>query len=178
MLGSLLFDIDLIDLFLECDGDNITSYADDTTPYSCAQDISSVISEFQRIAEKIFDWCRNNKMKANPGKCSVILSSNTQRETCFINASIASSLSEKLVGITLNSELKFEEHNNKICSIVNQKLNALHLIGSHMSLDKRKMLLRAFIESQFNYWPLIWMFHLRNLNNKIYRLHEKALTIV
>ena len=47
-----------------------------------------------------------------------------------------------------------------------------------MSLDKRKMLLRAFIESQFSYCPLIWMFHSRTLNNKINRLHEKALRIV
>ena len=178
MLGSLLFNIDLIDLFLECEDDNISSYADDTTPYSCAQDISSVISELQRIAKNIFDWCRNNHMKANPEKCHVILSSNTQREIRFANASIASSPSEKLLGITLDSELKFEEHINKICNIVNKKLNALHRIGSHMSLDKRKMLLRAFIESQFSYCPLIWMFHSRTLNNKINRLHEKALRIV
>ena len=174
-----MFDIDLIELFLECDDDNITSYADDTTPYSCAQDISSVISELQRITKKFFDWCRNNHMKANPEKCHVILSSNTQREIRFANASIASSPSEKLLGITLDSELKFEEHINKICNIVNKKLNALHRIGSHMSLDKRKMLLRAFIESQFSYCPLIWMFHSRTLNNKINQLHEKkALRIV
>ena len=32
MLGPLLFNIDLIDLFLECEDDNISSYADDTTP--------------------------------------------------------------------------------------------------------------------------------------------------
>ena len=32
-----------------------------------------------------------------------------------------------------------------------------------MSLDKRKMLLRAFIESQFSYCSLIWMFHSRIL---------------
>ena len=44
-----------------------------------------------------------------------------------------------------------------------------------MSLDKRKMLLKAFIESQFSYCPLIWMFHSRTLNNKISRLQEKAL---
>ena len=99
MLGSLLFNIDLIYLFLECEDDNITSYADDTTPYSCAQDISSVISELQRIAKKTFDWCRNNDMKANPGKCHVIFSSNTQREIHFANTSIASSLNEKLLGI-------------------------------------------------------------------------------
>ena len=53
MLGSLLFNIDLIDLFLECEDDIISSYADDTTAYSCAQDISSVISGLQRIAKKI-----------------------------------------------------------------------------------------------------------------------------
>ena len=54
-------------------------------------------------------------MKANPEKYHVILSSNTQREIRFANASIASSPSEKLLGITLDSELKFEEHINKIC---------------------------------------------------------------
>ena len=140
MLGLLLFNIDLTDLFLECEDDNITSYTDDTTPYSCAQDISSVISELQRIAKKIFNWCKNNHIKANPGKCHVILSSNTQREILFVNASIASNLSEKLLGITLDSELKFEEHINNICSVVNKKLNALHRIGSHMRLDERKIL--------------------------------------
>ena len=36
------------------------------------------------------------------------------------------------------------------------------------------MLLRAFIESQFSYWPLIWMFHSKALNNKINRLHENG----
>ena len=40
------------------------------------------------------------------------------------------------------------------------------------------MLLRAFIESQFSSCPLIWMFHSRILNDKINRLHEKALRIV
>ena len=121
VLGPLLFNIDLIDLFLECEDGNITSYADETTRYSCSQDISSVISELQRIAKNIFDWCRNNHMKTNPGKCHVILSANTQRENGFANASVASSLREKLLGITLDSELKFEQHVNKSCNIVNKK---------------------------------------------------------
>ena len=45
VLGPLLFNIDLTDLFLKCEDTNIISYADDTTSYSYAQDISSVISE-------------------------------------------------------------------------------------------------------------------------------------
>ena len=108
VLGAQLFNIDLIHLILECEDDNITSYANDTNPYFSAQDTSFVTSELQRIAKKIFEWGKNNRMKANPRKCYVILSSNTQRVTCFDNASVASSLSEKLLGITLDSELKFE----------------------------------------------------------------------
>ena len=36
ILGPLLFNINLIDLFYECEESSIASYADDTTPYSCA----------------------------------------------------------------------------------------------------------------------------------------------
>ena len=38
--------------------------------------------------------------------------------------------------------------------------------------------MKAFIESQFNYCPLIWMLHSRTLNNKINRIHERALRTV
>ena len=47
-----------------------------------------------------------------------------------------------------------------------------------MSLEKRRTLMKAFIESQFNYCPLTWMFHSRKLNNKINRIHETALRTV
>ena len=35
-----------------------------------------------------------------------------------------------------------------------------------------------FYNSQFSYYPLIWMFHSRFINNKINRLHEGCLRIV
>ena len=37
--------------------------------------------------------------------------------------------------------------------------------------------MKAFVESQFGYYPLTWMFHIRGLNNKIKRIHERALRI-
>ena len=47
----LLFNIDQTNLFLECeDGSN----TDDTSPYSCRENMSSVITKFQRIAKKFF----------------------------------------------------------------------------------------------------------------------------
>ena len=37
--------------------------------------------------------------------------------------------------------------------------------------------MRAFIENEFNYCPFTWMFHNRTLNNKINKLHERALRL-
>ena len=73
------------------------------------------------------------------------------------------------------SELKFENHIKELCLKVGKKINALCHISSSMSLEKRRTLMKAFIESQFNYCPLIWMLRSRTLNNKINHIHEKAL---
>ena len=44
--------------------------------------------------------------------------------------------------------------------------------------DKTAYPNECFFDSQFNYCPLIWMFHSRNLNNKINRLHQRCLRVV
>ena len=51
-------------------------------------------------------------------------------------------------------------------------------MSSSMSLEKRRTLMKAFIESQFRYCPLIWMLRSRALNNKINHIHERALRTV
>ena len=47
-----------------------------------------------------------------------------------------------------------------------------------MTFNKRRILMKSFIISQFNYYPLVWMIHNRGLNNKINYIHERALRIV
>ena len=47
----------------------------------------------------------------------------------------------------------------------------------YMDSPKRRLVMKAFITSQFGYCPLIWMFHSRALNNKINSIHERALRI-
>ena len=47
-----------------------------------------------------------------------------------------------------------------------------------MNISKRRILMNSFFNSQFNYCPLVWMFHSRSINNKINRLHERVLRIV
>ena len=47
-----------------------------------------------------------------------------------------------------------------------------------MDFEKRRSLMKAFVIPQFNYCPLIWMFHNRALNNRINKIHERALRLV
>ena len=77
----------------------------------------------------------------------------------------------------IDSELSFDQHISSICSKASKKLHALGRIATFMSFTKRRTLMKAFIEFQFNYCPLIWMIHSRTMNNKINRIHERALRL-
>ena len=91
---------------------------------------------------------------------------------------ILASKSEHLLGVTIDSNLTFEEHINSLCKKANQKLHALSRVANYMSMEKRRILLNTFITSQFNYCPLVWMSCNRTLNHKINKIHQKAFRIV
>ena len=59
-----------------------------------------------------------------------------------------------------------------------QKVNALSEFVPYMCLFKNKMLKNSFFNSQFIYCPLIWVFHSRAANNKIYRSHERWMRLI
>ena len=47
-----------------------------------------------------------------------------------------------------------------------------------MNSDKLRLIIKAFVNTQFGYCSLIWMFHSRSLNNRINKIHERALRVV
>ena len=47
-----------------------------------------------------------------------------------------------------------------------------------MPQTKLRIIMKAFVSSQFAYCPLIWMFHSKQINHKIKKLHERVLGIV
>ena len=48
---------------------------------------------------------------------------------------------------------------NELCKKGNQKPYALAQCAKYMSDEKRRTFFKAFVVSQFNYCPLMWMFH-------------------
>ena len=64
---------------------------------------------------------------------------------------------EKLLGITIDTNLKFAIYVNNLCKKASQKLNALTRIASLMDVEKRRSVIKSFTSSYFNYCPLVCM---------------------
>ena len=59
-----------------------------------------------------------------------------------------------------------------------KKLSVLGRVCHILNLERRRSLMKAFIESQFEYCPLVCIVCGRQENNRINHLHERALRIV
>ena len=151
ILVPLSFNINIIDLFLiEHYRSDFSSYADDTTPYNCWNTFLEVISDLETTKDNLFHWfCRNN-FKLNPSKCYLFLSPFNLKSIDIKNSFTEGSSSEKILGVTADSNFTFEKHINELCKKGRQKLYALARCAKYMSTGKRRTLFKAFIVSQFN----------------------------
>ena len=84
----------------------------------------------------------------------------------------------KLLGININSMSSFHLHISDICRKASRKLSVLARVSNFLPIQKRKLIFNTFVQSQFAYCPLLWMFHERNIPNKINCMHERALRLI
>ena len=170
ILDPLLFNIHLCDLFYLLEDLDIASYADDTTIYTVKNTLES-------SSLPLFTWFNNNFKKANSDKSHIFLRCSEPSTALIDGSSNESNTKQILLEITIERDSKFGEHVNNLCKKACQKLNTFVRLAPFMNVDKKRMIMKSFIESQFGYCPLVWMFHSRSLNNKINRLHERTLRI-
>ena len=179
VLGPLLFNIYINDLFYLLKDTDICNYADDTTIYVCDNQLENIKNRLERDALKLSGWFHENYMKLNDDKCHLLVFGDKTNDVSVKvgNSLIKESSEEKLLGVTIDKNLSFKTHLNSLCKKASQKLHALARISKFMDTDKRVMMMNTFVMSQFSYCPLIWMFHDRRINNKINKIHERALRI-
>ena len=155
ILGPLLFNIFICDLFMFLPKNGIANYADDNTPYSTGTGIHNIISDLEQASDILSKWFQDNYLKANPDKYHVLLSETSETQLIVKNVPIASSCCEKLLGIKIDHKLSFEPHVESLCKKASQKLNALARMASSLKFTQRKLLL-----------------------NRINHVHERAIRLV
>ena len=69
----------------------------------------------------------------------------------------------------------FDEDVTRLCEKASPTLAR---VSNYMDTQQRCKIMTAYINSQFGYCSLVWMFHSRTLNNCINKIHERSLRIV
>ena len=179
--GPKYFNIYINDLFYLFVNTNVCNIADDTTPYACDVDLPTLLHNLESDAASAVMWFDANYMKLNQSKCHFIIASHSS-EHMWINVGgqiIWESNQEKLLGSTIDKNIKFDKHLTNICKKASAKVTALSRLVKIVPLEKKKILMNSFITSQFSYCPLIWMFcYSRKLNKRINHIHERGLRMV
>jgi len=160
VLGPKFFNFYLNDLFFEFDKTDVCNLADDTTPYACDKNVENLFRRLEHDSLKAVTWFNNNYMKSNEEKCKLFVPGKTF-EHFWIRVGdvlIWESPCELLLGLTIDKDLNFTKHLERICKKASGKVSALARLVNILPFQKKRILMKTFIESQFNYCPLIWMY--------------------
>ena len=134
----------------------VANYVDDNSPFTIAPTIPCVINNLETDSENILWWLKYNGLKANPDKFHLLLSETD--ESLFIKVDkfeLSNTITQKLLGVTIDSKLTFKSHVTNLCNKASQKLHALSRVSNHMSFIQRKIIMHSCIISQFGYCPLV-----------------------
>ena len=110
ILGLLLFNVQLCDLFYFLGDQDIASYVDNTAIYTVKENKESAINALETSSLLLFKSLSINFMKANSGKSHLLQSCSEPSAVVINGCSIESYIKEVLLGITIQRNSKLERH--------------------------------------------------------------------
>ena len=178
----ILINIFINDLFLNLIESEVCNFADDNTLYSFDKKLDTIFSNLKYDLENnVLSWFQTNSLKANPGKFQFMILGDKQNTSLVLNINgkkINNSREIELLGIVIDNQLKFKKQIENLCKKASFKLHALRRIRKFLTVEKARILANGFINSQFNYAPLIWMFASKTTINKILKIYYRTLQVV
>ena len=84
----------------------------------------------------------------------------------------------KLLGVYIDSELKFDKHIESLCIKAGRQLNVLKRIGKNLNFTTKLLIYLAFVACHFNYCPLVWFFCSRKSMQNMEKIQYRALKFI
>ena len=181
VLGPLLFNIFVNDLFYVDMYSEIKNYADDNHITANDPCLSTLIDRLSADSEKAISWFNSNYLGANPDKFQCVIMDRKGKVNVPVpvhGGTLASSGDLKVLGITLDTKMNFSPHVTEICKRSSRQINALKRISKFLDTKGRLAIYKSFIFSNFIYCPVVWIFCGRKNSNKLEKLQERAIRFV
>lgn len=183
VLGPLLFIIFTADMW---DGiaSNMVAYADDASlyaPITSPNDRARIANVLGDDLKTISSWCSRWGMKLNPSKSLNMIVSRSrtafpQHPDLLVDGSVVPVCGTmKLLGVTLDSKLTFEQHLRNVASSASRRVGLLRKCRKiYADSDVAKHCFYSFMLPHFEYCSSVWMSaadcHLNLLNRAMNRI--------
>ena len=183
IVGPIMFNIFLNDIFSVIKHASLYNYADDNTLCYSDKDVQIVQNVLKSEASIAVVWFRSNYMKANPDKFQAFIMGKSNIEYLTLESEgkeveIPCESFVKLLGVSFDKDFSFDTHIQEICKKAGRQLNVLHRIGNFLDKEGRMCIFNSFISSHFKYCPLVWHFCNASNTKKIEKLQNRALRFV
>ena len=146
VLGPMLFNIFLNDLFYHIKDVNIHAYADDEQLYDSDVDPKALEQRILHQVQSANQWYTDNGMIVNPDKHHAMVIGTTDHQFSF---PIEDSF--HLLGMTIDNQLNFNEHVSLVCKKVNNQLNVMIRFRNLICTATKLKLYNAFILPHFQF---------------------------
>ena len=182
ILGPVLFNVFMNDLFYFIKKCSLYNYADDNSMSNASAKIDEVMLNLKLDSKIAITWFIDNGMEPHPEKFQFMVMSNNVIDTHTLELDDTTRLRSQsdvvLLGIKIDDKLTFAKHVSAICTKASKQLNAFTRISKFLSYDSKKLVINSFINSNFQYSPLVWHFCGHVNNNKIEKIRERSLRIL
>ena len=125
-----------------------------------------------------FFWLESNMMATYPSKFQVMfMGLGNDCKLCIeIDKMVVKTVDKvKLLGVIIDSKLKFDEHVKSLCLKANRNNSALFRVDKILDKPKCKLLYNSFFISTFRHSPFNWVFCGKTANNESNRVYKRAL---
>ena len=170
-----LFNIFWNDLFLVQISGNIANYADDNHLYNKNVCVENLLDDLVNDANAAVTWFHENHMVANPEKFQSIFFSRNGGVCTPIsvqNKDLCPTNEIKVLGVTLDDRLNFKSHVDDIRSRASRQIRSFKRFSKYLKIDRRLSVYKSFIQSNFSYCPVAWLFCGGKNSNKLGKLQD------
>ena len=163
ILGPLLFSIYINDLTSAIKKSKVILYADDTVIFYRSNDVMEIQSALASDFDSVAGWLCANKLTLNVSKTKCMLFGTP---TCLGRSpplelqhggeAVEQVEEFKYLGVTLDSELKFDVHIESICKKISSRLGIIGRIRNYFDRKHLLMLYNTLVLPYFDYASTVW----------------------
>ncbi len=168
ILGPLLFIIYINDIAQASKIFDFIIYADDTTLSGALKIILkdsknklSVEMVINKELEKISDWLNINRLSLNVKKTKYMIFHTPQRKVNSLHITISNTTIDRVtqfdfLGLTINENLTWNDHINKLSNKISRSLGILNKLKHILPIKAKTLIYSSLILSHLNFGILAW----------------------